>query len=410
MAMVAALGVPTPTALGYEFGPTVRQIGPEQTVFDWSTMRCEDINIPDSPARAFRDASNQVQLTLSHYVNYRMIGPSLNSLSVDCSPTMLSDANADPAAYDDKEWIGAPYTLDGTTVRALIIDEYHGWEHPGQCSSQGHPSKPRYTVRTSPIDGEGPNCWYNSITLGTSTDAGATYTHATPPSHLVASVPYQYVPDQPPYGYFLPSNIIRNRDNYYYALMHTETYGAQQVGVCVMRTRNLADPTSWRGWDGTGFNVQFINPYIDPGPPENHVCTPLAYDKVQKMTESLTYNTFFKKFLLLGMAIFNDPKTGEATPGVYYTTSADLITWSTTRLVMKVEFPWTWECGDDNPVLNGAVLNPSTTRNFEITGQKTYLYFTRFNFDTCVGDSDRDLVRIPIEFLATTPGPTTEGP
>ena len=40
--------------------------GPEEMVFDWTTDRCEDGNIPDIAARAFRDADGQVQLTIGH--------------------------------------------------------------------------------------------------------------------------------------------------------------------------------------------------------------------------------------------------------------------------------------------------------------------------------------------------------
>ncbi len=197
-----------PPAEAYEFGPTVRQIGPEQTVFDWTTNRCDDFHIPDLPARAFKDASGQVQLTMSHVSNRRMIGPTLNTVAVDCGVTMSSHGNADPAAYDDAEWISSPYTLDGTNVYALVHDEYHGWDHPGMCSSQGHPVVPKRSNVPTGLAGFDPTCWYNAVTLATSTNAGATYSHAGPPGQLVASVPYQYVPNTGPYGYFAPSNII----------------------------------------------------------------------------------------------------------------------------------------------------------------------------------------------------------
>ena len=49
-------------------------IGSEKIVFDWTTDRCEDLDIPDAPARAFRDADGNVQLIASHSVNRRMIG------------------------------------------------------------------------------------------------------------------------------------------------------------------------------------------------------------------------------------------------------------------------------------------------------------------------------------------------
>src|SRR5205823_3645870 len=119
----------------YTFGSTIRTTGPEQTVFDWSAQKCEDQNIPDSPVRAFIDASNQVHLTIPHLVNYQMIGPDLSSLTMSCTLAMDSNRNADPSAYDDRQWVASPYTLDGTNVYALTIDEYQGWRHPGMCTS-----------------------------------------------------------------------------------------------------------------------------------------------------------------------------------------------------------------------------------------------------------------------------------
>ena len=80
------------------------------------------------------------------------------------------------------------------------------------------------------------------------------------------------------------------------------------------------------------------------------------------------------------------------------------------RCQFEAELPWSYQCGDDNPVLYPALLNPAPatattqTRNFEITGQKTYIYFTRFNYSNCVGTLDRDLIRIPIQFLASPTG------
>jgi hypothetical protein len=400
----------SPPAYGYQFGDTVRQIGPEETVFDWTTNRCEDNHIPDLPARAFKDSTGKVQLTMSHFVNRRMIGPSLGTVAVDCGVTMSSHGNADPAAYDDAEWISSPYTLDGSTVYSLVYDEYHGWDHPGMCSSQGQPNVPKRANIPTGVAGFDPACWYSAVTLAVSTNGGATYTHAAPPDQLVASVPYKYVADTGPYGYFTPSNIIRKpgtaaddagpspTTSYFYAMPYAEAYGAQQIGVCLMRTRNLSNPDSWRAWDGTGFNVRFIDPYVDPDPPEQHVCKPVAFNEIEKMNSSVTYNTQLGKYLLIGTAGL---WVGEQIVyGIYYSTSSDLINWTPRELLMEAELPWSYQCGDDNPVLYPAVLQPAnTTRNFEITGKKGYLYFTRLNYQSCAQTLDRDLIRIPFEFI-----------
>jgi len=362
----------------------VKVIGPEEVVFDWSQDACESNDFPDVPARAFRDAWGRVQLIASHYTNRRMIGPDLNHLRRDCAVIMSSHLDPDPARFADREWIHSVYTLDGITVFALIHNEYQGNTHLGQCPSEMYRK-----------------CWYNSITLAISHNGGDSYTHAQPPAHLLASLPYTYVPDSGPFGVFNPSNIVHNNaDGYYYALLHLEQYRAEPWGTCVMRSANLADPTSWRAWDGKGFNVRFINPYLEPANSlTSHLCQPVSRNQIQKMSESLTFNAYVNRFLLVGTAGTRDSTTGRVVWGIYYSLSDDLIHWTPRQLIMEAETPWSYQCGDPNPILYPAVLDPkSTSRNFETTGKQVYLYFTRFNYASCEESSDRDLVRIPIEF------------
>ena len=73
---------------------------------------------------------------------------------------------------------------------------------------------------------------------------GDTWSHGPPPTQVVATVPYQYFKDEGPYGAFTPSNIVRNpRDGYYYAMVRVENFLAQKEGTCLMRTRELANPS-----------------------------------------------------------------------------------------------------------------------------------------------------------------------
>jgi hypothetical protein len=362
----------------------VEVTGAEQVVLDWSQDACKPADIPDLPARAFRDAQGRVQLIVSHYTNRRMVGPDLDHLTHDCSVIMPSHYDPDPAMYDDREWIGSTYTPDGKTVFALIHDEYQGQTHPGRCPS-----------------GKYFQCWYNAVTLAVSTDGGASFEHAAPPpTHLVAAIPYPYVPDSGTAGIYQPSNIVHNpADGYYYALLRVQQYQDQQQGTCVMRTTDLADPKSWRAWDGAGFNVRFINPYLEPNePPQDHICQPVSYDQIQTMVESLTFNTYLDSFLLVGSAV-EQQLDGETVSGIYYSTSDDLIHWTPRKRITKVESRQTYECGDPDPVAYPSVLDPdSTSRNFETTGKRAYLYFTLFNYQSCKETFDRDLVRVPIEF------------
>ena len=48
--------------------PTLRVMGEEQVVFDWSADRCAYSSIPDLPSRAIRGADGLVQLFISNTV------------------------------------------------------------------------------------------------------------------------------------------------------------------------------------------------------------------------------------------------------------------------------------------------------------------------------------------------------
>ncbi len=361
----------------------VELTGAEQTVFSWRRDACEENDIPDLPARAFRDARGDVQLIAAHFVNRRFVGRDLGRLEHPCDVIKRSTRDPDPARYADAEWLGALYTEDGRTVYSLVHDEYQGQLHPGRCAS-----------------GEYLKCWYNSITLSVSRDGGRSYHAIAPaPAHLVASIPYRYEPDAGPYGLFAPSNIVRNRkDGYYYAMIRAEDHRAQRYGTCLMRTRTLADPRSWRAWGGARFDVQFANPYSPQGlDPANHVCTPVSPDQIGAMVESLTFNEYFGKWLLVGTS--QDVVRGGRRVGFYYSLSGDLVHWSQRKLIREVELTFSYECGDANPVSYPSVLDPrSSARNFDTTGRTPYLFFTRFHYSNCVQNLNRDLVRVPIRF------------
>ena len=406
-----------PTAASaYRFGDDVQALGSEQIVFDHSDAggalrdACSEDHIPDLPPRAFRRADGSVQLVMSHTSNRRMIGPDLDSLANDCAIQLDSHHNADPGAFDDNEWIAATHTADGTQVTAIVHHEYHGWEH-ANCAAP-----PDQLLR----------CWSNSLTLATSDDQGDSFTHAPPPGHLVATLPYRYSDSQSrSAGLFSPSNIVQKHpqpqaDDYYYMLAEAspDDRMEQQFGSCLLRTRTLEDPASWRAWDGTGFNVRFVDPYANPTePPAMHLCQPVSPYDSHFLGAQITWNGYLGRYVLVDIsgkyraqrANFA-PTTEDMVPGVYYSTSTDLIHWTDRKLLMEAEVRMSWragrdggtgECLDDDYISYPVLLDPnSSSRNFETTGARPYLYFVRTNARQagCTGTLDRDLVRIPVQF------------
>lgn len=354
-------------------------MGDEVLVFDYSIDACDQLDVPDTPARAFRNGGGTVNLLASHHVTRRSTGPELDALARDCRVVMASHEDPRPERFDDREWIASVYTPDGNRVAALVHNEYQGHRHPNRCPS-----------------GSYRRCWYNSITLAVSKDGGRSFTHAEPPGHLVAALPERYVPDSGPQGVFSASNIVQGRgDGFFYAMFQlvSEDHGS---GTCVMRTSDPFDAGSWRAWDGEGFRLKFGDPYRSEDPGERF-CRAISKDQIATMRHSLTFNTYLDKYLLVGVESARDPRGEDPVAGIYLSTSDDLINWSPRRLLMEAELPWTFECGDDMPVNYPSLLDPdSPSRNFDVTSQTGYLYFTRLNYRDCRQHLDRDLIRVPV--------------
>jgi len=372
---VAALS--SPAASPERSEPSLRVAGPRETVFDWSEDACAPVEQPDLPARAFRDARGRVQLLLSSYETFRLIGPSLDRLRTDCRPVLRSPEDPDPSRYRDRRWIASPYTEDGRRVWALVHHEYQGHRHPGRCPQRSYF-----------------RCWYNAVTLATSADGGASYRQPRPPRQLVAGPPFRYRPGVGPTGVFAPSNVVR-WGGHLYALVRVRD-GARRAGVCLLRARWPGRPPAWRAWADGRFAVRFDDPYLSRGKPSVG-CDRISPGEISEMTESLTFNTALDRFLLVGIAApFGAP--GRRTAGVYYSLSEDLVHWAPRRLLMAAPTLQAHRCGGRPPVAYPSLLSPdSASRSFATTGARPYLYFTVFHLRRCRRTADRDLVRVRVE-------------
>jgi hypothetical protein len=362
---------------------SARLAGSTQTVFDWSADACAPAERPDLPARAFRDDRGRIELILAQgTVNRRLIGPGLGRLRVDCQPIMMAGLNRNVAALDDRQWIAAPWTSDGRNVVALVHQEFEAYRDPARC----------------PSGVEFP-CSYDAITFARSRNAGRSFDRVPPPRGVVAGSPYPYRRQSGLTGYRAPSNIVRDPDDdYYYTMFAAAEQRAQESGSCLMRTRDPEAPRSWRAWDGQDFDVRFVYAYQSfKGSPENHVCEPVSRREIFRMHESVTYNTYLDRYLLVGLRELTDPDTGERVPGIYLSLSDDLIHWSVPSLILAGSFqPLTRPCnGAESTIAYPSLLDPaSDSRTFDTTGQRPYLYYTLSHWRGCRRTPNRDLVRV----------------
>ena len=262
--------------------PTVAVLSPQFTMrYSYNADPCpnKQKTLSDSPPRAFRNASGVVHLFSSENDGSRAsVGRALNGTLVrDCDVfynSSVSGEQADPLLFEASEWVqGAGVAPDGT-IHALVHNEWH----PRNGSSP-------YASCTKP------DCWVSYVTEVVSRTGGRSFTHAaSPPHHLVASMPEAYQDGWagtgdglPPYGFQNPSNIMRSPlDGYWYALISTwgspkgnhalppwakQPRSDQPAGNCLIRKRDLNGPPSdWRAWGGAAFNVSLnANPYTAAG-------------------------------------------------------------------------------------------------------------------------------------------------
>jgi hypothetical protein len=357
----------------------VRIVGGAHTVFDWRRQACAPTEAPDLPVRAFRDYRNRTQLLLSHYENFRMVGPSLQRLRRDCRAVLRSRESSAPSRFEDREWLASVFTTDGRRVWALVHDEYQGNTHPGRCPS-----------------GSYEDCWYNSVTLARSTDGGRSYAHSAAPRQLVAAPPLPYRQGSEPVGVFAPSNIVTGPDGAHYALVRVRDPDGTR-GDCLLRTTNVGSPRAWRAWDGQAFTGAFADPYSSPSS-DRAPCALVQPGLIAEMTESLTYSTALGRYLLVGLAPPGPLSVGAPVTGVYFSTSRDLLHWTSRTLVAPAVTVHSYVCGGGTPIAYPSVVDPrSSSRTYATSGARPYLYFTQFRYAGCRQTPDRDLMREPLE-------------
>lgn len=347
-------------------------VGSRVAVYD-TKNHCQLIDIPDAPARAFVDYQGTVHLVSSHYVMWQNLGPTLETVIHSCEVAYRSDHDPNPADWNDNTWLDSFYSIDGTNIVALGHMEYHGWEHPGECYEQGN-----YPAA----------CWYNGDTFHLSKDGGYHFDSFKAPANYIASVPYPYVVNSGPEGYSIDTNIVKSGD-WYYAVatgwgwpancFFQESNCLVYGGAAPIRTSDITDPTSWRGWNGQDFDVTFADPYPGPiGDPFEHIFYPIptiAY------VNAINFHPATNLFVATLIDPYND---FYGPPGLYLSTSPDLINWSPPTLVVTIAQLLAQEPPGNWTYAYFSLLDPdSTDPNFSTIGDTPYLYYVRSDANDC---------------------------
>lgn len=378
---IALLGITLPASWAKEPPRVaVAVAGEPAVVFRYSTDACDPDDIPDAPARAFRNKDGTVTLFATHWRNRRLLGPDLLNLRPDCAVVLEGGGDGRPERFDDRLWITSTWTADGATVFALVHGEYQGHRHPGRCPTG------RYV-----------DCWYNAISQAVSRDGGRSFRFEREPPPLVAAVPYRYdLEARRHVGFFNPTNIVRH-GGAWFVMVSTGGVGAQAYGNCLLRTAELGDPGAWRAWDGTGFGVAFANPYAAELRPEAHVCEPVGLGSLNWPVSSLTRHEPSGAFVALTKTYRREAPSGARRAVILASASWDLINWSPPSAIVGVPTPPDTACENDPPVSYPSIIDPrSSDRNFETVGETAMLFVTWFNARGCRRGMDRDLLRVPV--------------
>jgi len=357
-------------------------LGTAERVMQYRLESCEEYDLPDVQARAFRRADGTLVLVSGNApLNYWMAGSGFDDLTRVCQPVLESGDDPEADTFDNQEWITSVYR-EGGVVHALVHNEYHDPFAPNCRPGDTSPANP---------------CWYNAVTYARSTDGGRTFAQLPAPAHVVAAPPARWDPvvvrgAPGPYGYFSPSNIVRGPDGAHYAVLfgipHRDRQGER--GACVMRSANLSDPSGWQAWDGGAYSIRMPSPYVSDGTP---ACAFVSQAEIQDLHGSLTYNDYLKRWILVGSSIAS--ASGAVACGDYFSLSRDLIHWTPKQLLRPVKLP-NAACGagpEGSEIYPSLIDHADTTVNYERTGRRPHLYYVRWNQGL-----NRDLWRVPLTF------------
>jgi hypothetical protein len=346
-------------------------IGPERVLFDQATAACDQSDLPDAPARAFRNDKGEIVLFAPNFRNRALVGTELDTLTRDCSVRFAAAGNADPSLLDDRTWLHAFHTDDGRAIFALASASFIPYRHGMKCEAG---------------DGERTDCWLNGIAALRSEDGGATFHYLGNPPHQVAfPPPEQYRPDvaDPP-GFVSATNIVAwNSD--LFAILWRRGDDAERSRNCLARAPG-GDPLVWEMWSGGRFlpASRFENgAWIVSTTDCDAIGPGSAIRGIVLHEKSRTFLSVFQY------------RTGSES-GFYYATSTDLIEWSRPAPLLQIDLRRDAATGGEWAQYPSIIDGRSSDRNFGTVGDTAELIFVRFKPDAHTGKVTRQLVALPI--------------
>lgn len=354
-------------------GLEISVAGPERVIFDQARDACDSSDLPDAPARAFRNAEGNVVLFAPNYHNRAFVGPDLDHLKRDCAVRFAASGSANPLLLDDRTWLQAFYTADGRDVFAFASASFIPYRHQMPCEVG--------KART--------DCWYNGIAALQSTDGGATFTYLGAPPRQVAfppPAPYDDAVADPP-GFMTATNIGAWNGALYSILWRRGGDGETKSHNCLVRAPT-SDTARWEFWSGSGFVPATV--FAEGGwAAATFDCASIDIPG-QPVIRGIVLHEPTQTFV----AVFQD-RTRDA-HGFFYATSADLVHWSEPRLLLQTDLAA--DATDRRAYVGypSIIDGSSADRNFGTVGGSASLIFVRF-LPKGLRSMTRQLVAVPIK-------------
>lgn len=167
--------------------------------------------------------------------------------------------------FADKQWMQSVRVYRNGVGYSLIHSEMHG--------DMSDPTNWSLCSFQRGINGSGAaphgECQYWSTGLGATFDGGRTWALAKhPPLHMTFAPARRYTKDRPNVGFGAIGGLVQHDDGFVYG--HVNEIAAGQTaatpnasGVCAFRVPadEISNPRSFRGFDGSGWEATFRDPY-----------------------------------------------------------------------------------------------------------------------------------------------------
>lgn len=309
----------------------------------------------DAPTAAYR-LNGKTCIHLSNKDTYRMCGSSLSNLdSSSVKAVYHSPENLSAEKFDYQNWLFSPYVLDDGSLIALAHSEWHDcWTHPT--------NSPNYCGKKQNGD-----VWANAVTLYKSTDSGDSWNRIgiveRPELNLITFENRRAQGKMINFGFFHPSNIIREGNRYYAFTLHIERDSvgrATKIGSVLLSTSN---PRSLNWEQVTPEGTLVSQPYsanILPG--------------TERWTQvTVTWNAEMCRYLIL---FWDGRLKSTTTPSLakpVFTTPVEV------QNQDDIQIPNNTEAGLQGYNYPVSQLDPdSTSNNFETTDDSFFVFMNSF--------------------------------